>query len=147
MLLGSGDFELLQQQLKVIGVDLQIRAIDPAQYVEMLNGGDYDLAPYNLTRPDPSVLTALFSSTLQNVPHFDAGAGPLDDQLAQLSQVTDPTERAKVATEVQQTILEDGYAIPTTEQAQVYGFAADVKDIYLDASSRVYLYGTWIEKD
>jgi peptide/nickel transport system substrate-binding protein len=142
VLLGSVDFELLQQQFKAIGVDLQIREIDPAQYVETLNSGDYELAPYNLTRPDPSVLTALFNSTLQNVPHFTDG--PLDDLLTKLSQETDPDERAAIAGEVQRSIIEDAYALPTVEQAQVYAFSSDLQDVYLEASSRLYLHGTWV---
>ena len=145
VLVAPAEFELLQQQFKAIGVDLQTRGIDPAQYVDFLNKGDYDLAPYNLTRPDPAVLTALFSSTLQNVPHFTTG--PLDQQLAQLAQVSDADQRTSIAADIQRAIIADGYALPTTEQSQVYGFSPAVKDIYLEASSRVYLYGTWLDKD
>jgi len=144
ILLGSGDFELLQQQFAQIGVELGVRQIDPADYVESLNRGEYDLAPYNLTRPDPSVLTALFSSTLQNVPHFPEGEGPLDEVLAELSAVSDPEARAEVAAEAQRRIVEEAYALPTTEQAQVYAFAPEVQDVYVEASSRLYLHGTWL---
>jgi len=143
VLLGTAEFEVLQQQLKAVGVDLEIDAGDPAQYLDKLQAGDFDLAPYNLTRPDPSVLTAIFNSQLQNVPFY--GPSPLDDLLEQLGQVSDPDQRADIATQVQQTLIEQGFALPTTEQAQVYGFAPEVQGLFLEASSRIYLYDTWLE--
>ncbi|MEE6274276.1 ABC transporter substrate-binding protein [Georgenia sp. MJ206] len=143
-LLGGGvESTLVQQQLAAVGVDLQIREVDAAQYVEIQASGDYDLAGYNLTRADPDVLKAIFSTEYTNVPRL--APNPLDDVLSAMSTTLDPAARAEAAAQAQQIIIEETHAIPLVEQAQVFAFSSSVKDASLEASTRLDLYDTWLE--
>lgn len=135
--------ELVQQQLKAIGVDLQIIQISSsAQYLQIQGSGDYDLATYNLTRADPDVLKAIFSTKFTNVGHLKPG--DLDTQLDLVSSTSDPAQRTTAAATVQQTIVQDSDAIPLTEQVQVYGFSDQVQGISFEASSRLSFYDAWL---
>lgn len=143
-LLGGGpDATLVQQQLRTVGIDLQIREVDPAQYVEIQASGDYDLAGYSLTRADAQVLSAVFSTEYTNVPRLTAN--PLDEVLSDIASTVDPDARNEAAAEAQRIIVEETHAILLVEQAQVFGFADSVHNLRLEASTRLDLYDTWLE--
>lgn len=141
---GGAEATLVQQQLAAVGIDLQIRELDAAQYVEVQGSGDYDLAGYNLTRADPDVLKAIFSTEYTNVPRLEAN--PLDDVLAEMSVTLETEDRHASAAQAQETIVDEAYDIPLVEQFQVFAFSSDVQDITLEASTRLDLYDTWLEQ-
>jgi peptide/nickel transport system substrate-binding protein len=138
--------ELTQQQLKAVGVDLQVRQQTPAEQQAALTAGDYDTYYYNVTRADGDILRTQFSSAFRNINKraADAVLDPLLD--AQLAQA-DPAQRADQLATAQRTILEDGYAIPLFELAQSIGVGGDVHGLAFDASSRLLFHDTWIGAD
>jgi peptide/nickel transport system substrate-binding protein len=138
--------ELTQQQLKAVGVDLQVRLQTPAEQQAALTAGDYDTYYYNVTRADGDILRTQFSSKFRNINKrpADTVLDPLLD--AQLTQA-DPAERAKELGTAQRTIVEDGLAIPLFELAQSIGVAGDVHGLAFDASSRLLFHDTWIGAD
>ncbi|WP_421741663.1 ABC transporter substrate-binding protein [Cellulomonas sp.] len=138
--------ELTQQQLKAVGVDLQVRLQTPAEQQAALTAGDYDTYYYNVTRADGDILRTQFSSKFRNINKrpADTVLDPLLD--AQLAQA-DPAERATDLGTAQATILDEGLAIPLFELAQSIGVASDVHDLTFDASSRLLFHDTWIGAD
>lgn len=138
--------ELTQQQLKAVGVDLQVRQQTPAEQQAALASGDYDTYYYNVTRADGDILRTQFSSTFRNINKrpADTVLDPLLD--AQLAQ-GDPAARAEDLATAQESILENGYAIPLFELAQSIGVGADVHGLAFDASSRLLFHDTWIGAD
>ena len=138
--------ELTQQQLKAVGVDLQVRQQTPAEQQAALAAGDYDTYYYNVTRADGDILRTQFSSKFRNTSKrpADTVLDPLLD--AQLAEA-DPAKRAEKLETAQRTILEDGYAIPLFELAQSIGVGADVHGLAFDASSRLLFHDTWIGAD
>src|SRR5699024_12642740 len=121
----------------------RIREVDAAQDVEIQASGEYDLAGYNLTRADPDVLKAIFSTEYTNVPRLEPN--PLDDVLQELSVTLDTDARHAAAEQAQQTIISEAYDIPLVEQFQVFAFSSDVQDITLEASTRLSFYDAWLE--
>lgn len=138
--------ELTQQQLKAVGVDLQVRQQTPAEQQAALTAGDYDTYYYNVTRADGDILRTQFSSKFRNINKrpADTVLDPLLD--AQLAQ-GDPAKRADDLAAAQESILENGYAIPLFELAQSIGVGADVHGLAFDASSRLLFHDTWIGAD
>ncbi|WP_456788921.1 ABC transporter substrate-binding protein [Cellulomonas sp. P5_C5] len=138
--------ELTQQQLKAVGVDLQVRQQTPAEQQAALAAGDYDTYYYNVTRADGDILRTQFSSKFRNINKrpADTVLDPLLD--AQLAQ-GDPAKRADDLAAAQQTILDEGLAIPLFELAQSIGVGADVHGLAFDASSRLLFHDTWIGAD
>ena len=137
--------ELVQQQLRAVGVDLQLRQVTPADQQALLTSGDYDSYYYNVTRADADILRPQFSSTVRNINQraADTVIDPLlDEQLA----TADPAKRADLVAQAQKAILEEGYAIPLFELAQSIGVAADVHGVEFDASSRLLFHDAWVEQ-
>lgn len=136
--------ELVQQQLRAVGVDLQIRQQTPAEQQQALQAGAYGTYYYNVTRADGDILRAQFSTSLRNInrrPADDVLDPLLDEQLA----TGDPAARAELVAEAQREVLDQGLAIPLFELAQSIGVAGDVHGVTFDASSRLLFHDTWIE--
>ena len=138
--------ELTQQQLKAVGVDLQVRQQTPAEQQAAVAAGDYDTYYYNSTRADGDILRTQFSSKFRNINKrpADTVLDPLLD--AQLAE-GDAAARADLLATAQETILADGFAIPLFELAQSIGVGADVHGLAFDASSRLLFHDTWIGAD
>lgn len=139
----AGAGELLQQQLKKLGIDLELIQANTSQaYLAVQASGDYDLAGYNLTRADPDVLKAIFSSKYTNVAKLQPSS--LDATLDKVSSESDQGKRNDYAVEAQKTIVEDAHAFPLNEQTQIFAFADRVHDVQFEASTRMRLYDAWI---
>ncbi|NYI04333.1 ABC transporter substrate-binding protein [Allostreptomyces psammosilenae] len=138
--------ELVQQQLRAIGVDLRLRLVTPAESAEIDANGDYDTYYYNSTRADPDVLRLQFSSTLTNRNHREPD-DRLDPVLEQQLAATDEAERAELVAEAQRLIIENGWSIPLFELSQAIGVAPHVHGLAFEASARLQFYDTWISAD
>lgn len=135
--------ELVQQQLRKIGVDLRLRKLAAGDQNVAVNSGDFDFTYYNLTRSDPDVLRVLFSTHGGNRGRLPAG--PQDAALDQQAQLVDQAARFRQVTEAQRQLIDLGYAVPLFELAQVHGFTGKVQDVVLDASSRLNFHDTWLK--
>ncbi|MDI2132034.1 ABC transporter substrate-binding protein [Yinghuangia seranimata] len=135
--------ELLQQQLKKVGVDLRLRKLTAGEQNTVQTSGDFDFSYYNLTRSDPDVLRVVFSTKGLNRGRLPLG--PQDTALDQQAQLVDPAARAAQVAEAQRQLVDHGYTIPLFELAQVHGFAAKVQGVTLDASSRLNFHDAWLK--
>ncbi|WP_406131185.1 ABC transporter substrate-binding protein [Streptomyces sp. NBC_00989] len=134
--------ELIQQQLKAVGVGLTLKQLQVTQLAPTLQSGDYDAAWGNVTRADPDILRSSFSTKLANF--YRVPVGPLDTPLTQQAATTDPTKRAQLVGQAQQLIVRNAYYAPVVELQTQIGVATKVHGLNFDASSRIQLHDTWI---
>jgi len=134
--------ELIQQQLKAVGVGLTLKQLQVTQLAPTLQSGDYDAAWGNVTRADPDILRSSFSTQLANF--YRVPAGPLDTPLTQQAATTDTTKRARLVEQAQQLIVRNAYYAPVVELQSQIGVATKVHGLNFDASSRIQLHDTWI---
>nr|WP_245650199.1 ABC transporter substrate-binding protein [Millisia brevis] len=133
--------ELVQQQLRAVGIDLQIDLISNAEYTTRSNDGDYDAIYYNSSRADGDILRTAFALDQRNLNH----RGPipdLDEVLAEQLTTIDPTQRAELIARAQQLVIDNGLWIPTVELSQVIGAAPTVENVRFDASARLLFFDT-----
>ena len=133
--------ELIQQQLKLVGVDLVLKEYPIAKIAEIQTAGDYDLSWGNVTRADPDIARSLYSTKLANFNRIPAG--PLDPVLTQQAASSDPTARAALVKRAQELIVDNAYAIPVVELTTVLGISNAVHDLAFEASSRLQFHDTW----
>jgi peptide/nickel transport system substrate-binding protein len=133
--------ELLQQQLREIGVDVQLNQQPIAQTFSILQSGAYGGSWGNVTRADPDILRGQFSTQLANL--YKLPAGELDDLLTGQAAATDPGERDELVAQAQQLLVEEAYTVPVVELQTTLGVSPDVHDLEFDASSRLQLHDTW----
>lgn len=135
--------ELVQQQYRAIGVDLQLNLPDPGDLAKYTSSGDFDLwfTPFHRAEAD----------TLRSTLSFYAGntgrapeARPVDELLTKGSQETDPAKRQELITQAATELIDQAYAIPLYELAGVFATSGKVQGLVMDATSRLNLYDVWL---
>ncbi|OQR61461.1 ABC transporter substrate-binding protein [Streptomyces maremycinicus] len=134
--------ELLQQQLKAVGVEVVLKQLQVAQFSPTLQSGDFDAVWGNVTRADPDILRSSYSTELTNFYHLPAG--PLDTALSRQAATTDAAKRRQLVLQAQQLLVRNAYVVPVVELQTQLGVAKKVHDLDFDASSRIQLHDTWI---
>ncbi|MEX5709054.1 ABC transporter substrate-binding protein [Parafrankia sp. FMc6] len=126
----AGD-QLLQDQLKKVGIDLQIKVVTQAQAIPQATAGDYDLTPGYLTRGDPSVLGAMLDSAA--APHYASRYGEEPRTATKISELfarglttADPQERGAAYEELQTLLIDEGVVFPLYDRLQVVGLSDTV---------------------
>ncbi|WP_244524408.1 ABC transporter substrate-binding protein [Trujillonella endophytica] len=134
--------ELLQQQLRAIGVEVTLREQPIAQLLPTLQAGEFDGAWGNVTRADPDILRGSYSTQLANL--YRLPAGELDELLTAQAAAADPAERADLVAQAQELLVEEAFTIPVVELQTTLGVSPAVHELEFDASSRLQLHDTWI---
>lgn len=120
--------EVVQQQVRDAGFDLQLRPLTGGAYNEALLAGDYDLHRWEWSLGDPDVLRQLYSTKGLNrfrLPPENAIDGPLEAQRA----TTDPAKRKALTDAAQKTILEEAYAVPVFFTQELWSDDGAVKGL------------------
>ncbi|WP_405988119.1 ABC transporter substrate-binding protein [Streptomyces sp. NBC_00986] len=134
--------ELIQQQLKAVGVGLTLKQLQVTQLAPTLQSGDYDAAWSNVTRADPDILRSSFSTELANF--YRLPVTPLDTSLTGQAATTNTTKRGELVKQAQELLVQNAYYAPVVELQTQIGVAAKVHGLNFDASSRIQLHDTWI---
>ncbi|MEV7982922.1 ABC transporter substrate-binding protein [Streptomyces sp. NPDC086519] len=134
--------ELIQQQLKAVGVQVTLKQLQVTQFAPTLQSGDYDAAWGNVTRADPDILRSSFSTRLANF--YRVPASGLDTALTAQAATTDTARRKQLIAQAQQLIVRNAYYVPIVELQTQLGVSKKVHDLTFDASSRIQLHDTWI---
>ncbi|AYJ51210.1 ABC transporter substrate-binding protein [Rhodococcus sp. P1Y] len=135
--------ELTQQQLRDVGVDLQLELVSVPESTARQNTKDYDANYYNSTRADGDILRTSFAIDGRNL----NARGPIPDLDASLTNelaTTDTAERNAIIAAAQQQVLDNGLWIPTIELSQAIGAGANVQDLKFEASARLQFFDTWL---
>ncbi|MCU1446214.1 ABC transporter substrate-binding protein [Cryobacterium sp.] len=134
--------ELLQQQLKDVGIELTLQGGDVPSFLEKQTSGDFDISWQNLSRADGDVLRTTFSSAAANTLRID---DPTLEALLQEQLATgDPAARADVLADAQERIASQYYQIPVHELTSILATQPDVGGVTLGADSRLdQLTGAW----
>ena len=140
------DLEIIQQQLKAVGIDYPIRQLDPAAQSKAVAAGDYDIYAWTMTRADPTVLNALYSSTWTSLGYAKATPSELDDLLATQESAVDPQARAAAAAAVQEYVVDNAWNIPIVDRAWTYGTAPTSHGLRLDGETKLVFYDAWVEQ-
>lgn len=134
--------ELLQQQLKKVGVDLVLTELQVAQFPALLKSGDYDAFwGGNYNRADPDALRTLYSTRLGNA--YRIPPTELDTLLDRQAAEADPARRDDLVAQVQRLVVQNAYVVPVVDQRTVLGLSGDVHDLRFAGSGDLHLHDTW----
>lgn len=136
--------ELVQQQLRKVGIDMQLDKAPIGQVIARQSSGTQDSEFYNLTRSDPDVLRTVFDASPGGRNVNKRAANQIDSDLQQSSQTLDTVKRQQLVTDAAKGLIADGDAIPLVELATVIATGNNVHGFRYDASSRFQLYDTWL---
>ncbi|GII23205.1 ABC transporter substrate-binding protein [Planosporangium mesophilum] len=133
--------ELIQQQLKAVGVEVTLKQLQIAQITQVQQSGDFDALWGNLTRADPDILRTLYSTQLANP--YRLAPSDLDRVLTDQAATTDATKRQELVKQAQDLIVSNAYVVPVVELTTELGVRRNVHDLTFEASSRIQLHDTW----
>lgn len=135
--------ELMQQQLKAIGVGLNILSPTSAGYAtKLLDPTASPLYIGDAGRADMDVLGTYFGCENRNVLRY---CDPeLERLLATAHSQPDAVQRAKDVQAAQVYIAQQALAIPVLQEPQVFGGTTSVKGVAFESVGRPWFYGTWL---
>jgi peptide/nickel transport system substrate-binding protein len=128
--------ELIQQQLKAVGIDIKIWTGTVPQYLAEQAAGHFDLAYGNLSRADGDVLRTQFSAAVATNTKGDTDA-QLNQYLTDQLSTADQAKRNEFAQKANERLIELAYQIPVVELTTVVATATNVHDVRLGADSRL----------
>jgi peptide/nickel transport system substrate-binding protein len=134
--------ELVQQQLKSVGIDVVLKQLPVTQFATTIQSGDFDVVWGNTTRADPDILRSSFSTRLGNFYHLPSSS--LDTALSAQAATTDTAKRKQLVAQAQKLIVQNAYNVPVVELQTQLGVSKKVHDLEFDSGSRIQLHDTWI---
>ncbi|GAA1760190.1 ABC transporter substrate-binding protein [Luedemannella helvata] len=135
--------EVIQQQVKEVGIDFQLRPLPTGEFDKVLVAGDYDVHRWSGALVDGDVLRILFSTKTLNKSRLSDAGNDLEPLLQKQVGIGDATERRKVIEEIQKIIVERGYQIPVFDMVNLWGATSRLHDVGFDDSSLI-LYEAWV---
>lgn len=135
--------ELVQQQLRKVGVDLRLDLVSLPESTARQNAKDYDSYYYNTTRADGDILRNSFTVEGRNL-NVRERIPALDEVLENQLSAGDTTARLALIRTAQERILDNGLWIPTVELSQAIGAAGTVRDLKFEASARLQFFDAWL---
>ncbi|WP_261563376.1 ABC transporter substrate-binding protein, partial [Frankia tisae] len=133
--------ELVQQQLRAVGVTVVLHQIPISQFGAIQRTSDFDALWGNITRADPDILRTSFSTTLLNT--YRLAPSELDTVLTDQAAQPDPTKRRALVDRAQRLIVANAYTVPVVELQTELGVSKKVHGLAFEASSRIQLHDTW----
>lgn len=139
-------YEVLQNQLKNIGIDLQIKALEtPNDYVRSgdfdIKGGSYILAP---TGTPQYFINLMFTSEgSNNYGHYSNVE--VDNLVAKLSKTFDEKEQIKITREIQKKVLNDFAFIFFAHESFTGAYNKETVKIYHSHPSELYILDSNVE--
>ncbi|MDA3644134.1 ABC transporter substrate-binding protein [Saccharopolyspora indica] len=135
--------ELLQQQLKRIGIRMEFKNGTVPEWLETLKTGAFDLAWGNFSRADGDVLRMTYAAAGNNSYRIDDPE--LEAALRGQQATADPQVRAQFINAAERLIVDRGYAIPVVELTSIIGQSGEVHGIEFGADSRLQqLNDAWV---
>lgn len=145
--LDVADCQIIKNDLKRIGIELDIQLVEWGQFLKEWLGGNYDticLTSGPLADPDGFTYDYFHSKSPRNRAKFFTGE--LDDIVTQARMATDPAKRRELLVEVQKRILD---LAPVIYLYSANGFEvhrSSVKGYRPSRLSRAGFGTTWLEK-
>ncbi|MEZ3159001.1 TIGR04028 family ABC transporter substrate-binding protein [Microbacterium sp. BWT-B31] len=143
--LSKQTLELVAQQLKKIGVELNVKAADAGTYAEDIKDPLKTPLYHSMVgRADFDVIKSQFFTKNRNVLLSDDAK--LDELLSAVASEPDSDKRVAATQAVQDYLAEQAYVIPLFEEPQVYGAAPYVHGIQFESVGRPLFYDVWLDK-
>ncbi len=139
--------ELLQSQLKAIGVDATLESYERSLQMPMLIEGDFQIAPLGWAYDDPDILYILYhSSQHPNGLNLGAVSDPTLDKALEAGRTTvDDAQRMLAYHDAQRIINEEAYIIPVYIE-EIYTVSRNnVHGLRFDALGGMMLHDVWVQ--
>jgi peptide/nickel transport system substrate-binding protein len=122
--------QILQSQLREIGIDVQINQQDAASIYGTQSAGEYDMGFTGSGWGDPNILSLLFGAPWWNHPQYDNPA--LIEEMTAARALLDIDQRTAAYADIQRTLLDDVAAIPLWQGVRYVAFRNNVEGVVVN---------------
>ncbi|MGH6859298.1 MAG: ABC transporter substrate-binding protein [Phyllobacterium sp.] len=138
-------FELIQQQLRNIGIESTLVAQSSAEQIEARKAGNWQLDWRTWGRADVDALNFVYSTALSQNRGMTVRS-ELDAKLKAVAGEADAGKRKQLADDAQKEIVREAYGLPIREVTLLVPVAENVHGFYLTNDPfRPVFYDTWID--
>lgn len=136
LLIAAGDVaqqqasQILQIQLKEVGIDLQINQQDGGAIWDTKVAGDFDIGFDGAGWGDPDILSLIFGAPFWNFGKYENPA--LMEEMSAARTILDIDERTTAYTAIQQTLLDDVAGIPLWQATRYVAVRNNVEGLVVD---------------
>jgi peptide/nickel transport system substrate-binding protein len=132
--------EVIQSQLKGIGVNVEIQVMEYGAFIEMINNGEHELVINgwgNATGDGDYNQYNLFHTASQGPAgnHFYYSNPEVDEKIEAARQETDEAKRLKLYEEVMQIEMDDAVYIPIRNYEHIAAHSKNVSGFWLNAAN------------
>lgn len=145
----SPGWELVQDQLRQVGINFELNVITAAERPDVLSNGNYDVVETYFTRADPGALQFILIEELANSKALAANASTpetaavIADLFAQATETTDQSVSAAAYEELQSLLIDEGVTFPIYERVQFAGVADNIHGFAFTSESFLRLNDVW----
>jgi peptide/nickel transport system substrate-binding protein len=145
----SSGSELLQAQLKKVGIELKLRTLTTAQQATYVADGSYDLTNNYFTRADPGALQFILNPDVANSKALASRSAAPDETkaiqalFAKAIQTTDPKQTEQAYADLQDYLVDHGITIPLYERVQKAAVSKHVHGFAFTSESFLKLNDVW----
>jgi len=139
--------ELVQAQLRDVGITLSIKQMDTASLFALLRQGGHQMVLGWRGGSDPDVMRPLFHSAFfgkSPVARILFRDEHLDQLLTQGAQELNRARRQVIYREAQEIVLRNALVVPLWNRHALVGASARLRDLALDPQGSLSLYDAWL---
>ncbi|WP_261554520.1 ABC transporter substrate-binding protein [Frankia tisae] len=138
------ELELLQQQVKDVGIRIKIREIPVSEATSVQQSGSYDILIASAQRPDPDFLRTNFSTKLLN--SYKLAPSSLDTLLDQQAATTDLAKRKELAGQAQRILSENAHAIPIVNYVAEFAHSPKLNGVAFNPQGYPGFHDAWLSR-
>lgn len=140
-------YQLVQSQLKDLGIELTLRDADYSQVSAAYAAPDVAMVRSGWPYPAPwATLRTLWGADGGDDFALEGGDPVLDELLEEQAAATDADERSSVLAELQDHVIDNAYTIPLLKDSQVFAATNDVQGFSWSAEARPLFYSAWLDR-
>jgi peptide/nickel transport system substrate-binding protein len=151
-LLTSADYikhaQMIQEQLRQVGIEINIVQEELSLMVTDLIQGNYSLALFTYGYSNGGILPMIFHSRMEGVMNPGHVNDPdLDTLLDEINSETDPTQQQEALNQAQELIIEKAYMIPLVNPTTYNALSSKVMGYTFSTSNNIlYLEDAYIQQ-
>jgi peptide/nickel transport system substrate-binding protein len=141
--------EIIQQELKQIGIDMTIKNIDVNQIFEVQGKGEYEITPEYWTEdiPDPDERTAWFLNESASHDYFTYHQSTkMRSLVLQSEKIFDEAQRGAIYKQIQELHAEEMPQVPLTFSPYNYAWSTKVHGFFVSPLGNFHMEDVWLEK-
>lgn len=146
-------WDLVQDQLKKIGIKFDQKIVTAAELTQSVNNGDFDLTASYFTRADGDVLRTFYDTSVVKP---GTGPGAYSQKPETASKLTalfadeikeiDPAKRTAIFDQIEKEFITTGSLIPLQDRAQIVAKTDKVHDLNYTSETFLRLNDVWLSK-